>query len=368
MLLYTIAIFLGCFVFTLLTIPKIIKVVRDKNLMDDPNVRSSHNRKTPTLGGISFYLSLIGTLFFIRSFGPNEEAIYFMPAITVMFISGLKDDLVSISPKAKLLAQFCAIAFILFIPALSINSLNGFMGIDNIPFSLGMILAAVFMIVVINAFNLVDGIDGLASMVGMVISGVYAYIFYSVDAPFFMLLCFALLGSLLGFLYYNLSVNRKIFMGDTGSLLLGFIISVLSIKLLSLNTIKVAELPFLKENTPIIVVSILIVPLLDTARVFVLRVLEKRSPFSADRNHLHHLFTDGLLLSHKRASLFISVLNLLFVGFMVVLANYLNYKWLLPVFIITVFLLVMYCIPLKRNRDRYEEKSEALKRLMEKKK
>ncbi|UNY97910.1 undecaprenyl/decaprenyl-phosphate alpha-N-acetylglucosaminyl 1-phosphate transferase [Zhouia spongiae] len=368
MLWYTIGIFLGCFIFTLLTIPKIINVVKYKNLMDDPGSRSSHEQKTPTLGGVSFYLSFVGTLFFIRNFAVYEEAIYLMPALTIIFISGLKDDLVSISPKAKLLAQFCAIAFVLYNPSFAITSLHGFMGIGTIPQLAGAVLSAFFMIVVINAFNLIDGIDGLAAMVGLVISGAYAFIFYTINQGFFVLLCLALQGCLLAFLYYNLSVKRKIFMGDTGSLLVGFIISLLTIKLLAVPMEDSFALPFLRENTPIIIISILIVPLLDTARVFIVRILNKRSPFSADRNHLHHLFTDGLLLSHKRASFFISVLNLLFIGLIMILSNYLGYKLLLPAFSLAVFLILLYCIPLKKNKERFEEKPEALKRLMEKKK
>ncbi|ETN95719.1 glycosyl transferase family protein [Zhouia amylolytica AD3] len=331
--------------------------------MDDPGSRSSHETKTPTLGGVSFFLALIGVLFFIRDFDQFEEAIYFVPALTVIFIAGLKDDLVSISPRAKLLAQLCAIGFILYNSGFQIQSLNGFLGIHDIPVWLGVLLSGFLMIVVINAFNLIDGIDGLASMVGLVILGAYGTIFYLIDQHFYMLLCLALQGCLLAFLYYNLSIKRKIFMGDTGSLIVGFIISALTVRLLAMNPSTMSELPFIMENAPIVAISILIVPLFDTARVFTVRLLQKRSPFSADRNHIHHLFIDGLLLSHRRASFFISVLNFLFISFIVLMAGEIGYLELIGVFALSIALLCVVCYALKKNRDRLQSRSSAVKRL-----
>ena len=177
------------------------------------------------------------------------------------------------------------------------------------------------MIVIINSYNLIDGIDGLASIVGIVILSIYTTIFYLTSEYFFALLCISLNAILIAFYGFNVSSDRKIFMGDTGSLIIGFIISVLTLKFLALAPKAYKELPFLLENAPIIAIAILIVPLFDTARVFTIRLVNKKSPFSPDRNHIHHVLIDFWGLSHKQASFIIGFFNLLFVILFIVLGS-----------------------------------------------
>ncbi|WP_373517222.1 glycosyltransferase family 4 protein [Pricia sp.] len=316
-----ISIFIGVFLLTYLTIPKIIKVVEYKRLMDNPNQRSSHTLRTPTLGGVAFFYTLIIALFFIRARDHYDEAMYIIPGLTILFIIGLKDDLVVISPGAKLLSQVAAIAFILANPSFTIHSLNGFLNINEIPYFLYLIIGGFMMITIINSYNLIDGIDGLASIVGIVILVIYTTIFYLTEEYFFALLAIALNASLMSFLGFNLSSDKKIFMGDTGSLIVGFIISVLTLKFLALRPVVYTDLPFLLENAPIIAISILIVPLFDTARVFAIRIANKKGPFSADRNHTHHVLIDYWGLTHKQASFIIGCFNLLFVTLFIVLGS-----------------------------------------------
>ena len=316
-----ISIFIGSFLLTYLTIPKIIKVVEHKRLMDDPDQRSSHKSKTPTLGGVSFFYTLIFALFFIKSWPSFDEAIYIIPGLTILFIVGLKDDLVVISPGAKLMAQLFAIAFILANPGFTIHSLNGFLNINEIPYYLYLIIAGFMMLTIINSYNLIDGIDGLASVVGIVIMVIYTTIFYLSGAYFFALLSITVNACLMAFLGFNLSSDKKIFMGDTGSLITGFIISILTIKFLALKPQVYSELPFLLENAPLIAISILIVPLFDTARVFAIRIANKKAPFSPDRNHTHHVLIDYWGLSHRQASFLIGCFNLLFVMLFIVLGS-----------------------------------------------
>ncbi len=316
-----ISIFIGAFVLTYLTIPKIIKVVEYKRLMDDPNKRSSHGVRTPTLGGVSFYYTLIFALFFIHAKGEFNEAIYIIPGLTILFIVGLKDDLVVISPGAKLITQCFAIAFILANPSFDINSLHGFLNIYEIPHYLYLIIAGFMMLTIINSYNLIDGIDGLASVVGIVIMVIYTTIFYLTGEYFFALISITLNASLMSFLGFNLSSDKKIFMGDTGSLIVGFVISILTLKFLALKPEAYSELPFLLENAPLIAIGILIVPLFDTARVFAIRIANKRGPFSPDRNHTHHVLIDYWGLSHKQASFIIGCFNMLFVMLFIVLGS-----------------------------------------------
>tara|TARA_Y100000815_G_scaffold40823_1_gene33573 strand:- start:318 stop:1457 length:1140 start_codon:yes stop_codon:yes gene_type:complete len=289
--------------------------------MDDPNQRSSHSSKTPTLGGVAFYYGLILALFFIRGRDVFDEAMFIIPGLTILFIVGLKDDLVVISPGAKLLAQVFAIIFILTNPSFTIHSLNGFLNINEIPYYLYLIIGGFMMLTIINSYNLIDGIDGLASVVGMVIMVIYTTIFYMTQEYFFALVSITMNACLMAFLGFNLSSDKKIFMGDTGSLMVGFIISVLTLKFLALRPTAYTELPFLLENAPLIAISILIVPLFDTARVFAIRIANKKGPFSPDRNHTHHVLIDYWGLSHKQASFIIGCFNLLFVMLFIVLGS-----------------------------------------------
>ena len=313
--------FIGAFLLTYLTIPKIIKVVDVKRLMDDPSHRSSHKSKTPTLGGIAFFYTLIFAFFFIKGRDVYDEIIYIIPGLTILFIVGLKDDLVVLAPVTKLVAQLLAVSFVLFNDSFTINSLNGFLNIFEIPYFIYLIIGAFMMITIINSYNLIDGIDGLASIVGIVIMVIYTTIFYLSEEYFFALISITMNGCLMAFFGFNISSEKKIFMGDTGSLIVGFIISILTLKFLALKPQDYTELPFLLENAPLIAISILIVPLFDTARVFTIRLANKKGPFSPDRNHTHHVLIDFWGLSHKQASFLIGCFNITFVILFIVLGS-----------------------------------------------
>lgn len=339
---YSILFFFGAYLISILTIPKIIGLVRHKNLMDNPNSRSSHITKTPTLGGVAFYYTLIFCLFFLNALGKHDEAIYLIPGLTILFMVGLKDDLVVLSPYTKLLAQLLSVLFVLSNESFTISTLNGFFGIYDIPVYVYYIMGSFMMVTIINAYNLIDGIDGLAAIVGIVILIIYATIFYMTEHYFFLLIAISLNGCLIAFLKFNFasrSSDRKIFMGDTGSLIVGYIISILTLKFLALTPEKYDSLPFLIENIPLIAISILIVPLFDTARVFTIRIANRKSPFSPDRNHTHHILIDYLNLSHRKASLIIGAFNIIFVYLIIILGSTSYNFWLVTVLVITVILL-----------------------------
>ncbi|WP_062055022.1 MraY family glycosyltransferase [Aquimarina longa] len=336
---YPIIFFFGAYALTYFTIPKIIGLVEYKNLMDKPNKRSSHIRVTPTLGGISFFYTLIIALFFLKEWSSYDEAIYFVPSLTILFIIGLKDDLVVLSPYTKLIAQVFAICFILSNKSFMIISLNGFFGVNEIPSYVYYLIGGFMMLTIINAYNLIDGIDGLAAIVGLVVLMIYTTIFYITNEYFYVLLCLTLNGCLIAFLSFNLSSSKKIFMGDTGSLIVGFIIGVLTLKFLALSPESYDSLPFLLENVPLIAISILIVPLFDTARVFTIRLANKKSPFSADRNHTHHILIDYFKISHRHASFIIGGFNLIFVVLFIILGSSSYNFYLVMTLILAVIIL-----------------------------
>lgn len=336
-----IALFIGAFLLTYLTIPKIIGVVEYKRLMDDPNHRSSHSSRTPTLGGMAFYYTIILALFFIKDRDFFDEAMYIIPGLTILFIIGLKDDLLVLAPGTKLLAQAIAVSFIIANDSFTIYSLNGFLNINEIPYFLYIAIGGFMMLTIINSYNLIDGIDGLASVVGIIIMVIYTTIFYLTEEYFYALLSITLNASLMAFLGFNLSSDKKIFMGDTGSMIVGFMISIFTLKFLALKPHVYTDLPFLLENAPLIAISILIVPLFDTARVFTIRLVNKKGPFSPDRNHTHHVLIDYWGLSHKQASFIIGCFNLLFVILFIVLGSTAKNMGMV-IFLVSVVILLGY--------------------------
>lgn len=303
---------IGSFVVTYLIMPKIIGVVTYKRLMSDPNERSSHSEKVPSLGGIAFFVVVSLGLYFLQGWDKFSISMSILPGLLILFVIGLKDDLVVLSPRTKIVAQILAVSFVLYHPAFQIHHLNSFFGIEEVSLFVTVPLAAFVSLFIINAYNLIDGIDGLAAMIGIIIFGVYSFLFYMLDLHFFMGVCLLVVGTLAAFLRFNLSSSKKIFMGDTGSLIIGFLIAVATIRLFSVNPMVLKKMPFQLENLPIIVVAVLIIPVFDTARVFTVRILNRKTPFSADRNHIHHLLIDYLKLSHKEASIFLSIVNILF--------------------------------------------------------
>lgn len=291
-------------------VPKIIQLVRFKKLMDNPNERSSHSSATPSLGGMAFFIVLMISLYFNHSFDTYGVATSFYPALTILFFLGLKDDLLVLAPSTKVAGQTIASLFILMNPKFEINSFHGFFGINHIDHWLGIGLGLFIMLAIINAFNLIDGIDGLASSIGIVAFSGFAVVFFFAGRHFFGLTSLVMVGILTGFLFFNLSAKNKIFMGDTGSMLIGFMVGVMSIRFLSLDIASLSKLPFNAFDVPIILVSFIIIPLFDTARVFTIRVLNGKNPFSADRNHLHHILIDSFRISHRKASFCIASVNI----------------------------------------------------------
>jgi len=367
-----VVLFIGSFLLTYLTIPKIIGVVQYKRLMDDPNQRSSHKSKTPTLGGIAFFYCLIFALFFIKDRAEHMEFIYMIPGLTILFIVGLKDDLVVLSPGSKLLAQMLAVSFVLVNDSFGIESLNGFLNIYEIPYYLYIFIGGFLMLTIINSYNLIDGIDGLASIVGIVIMVIYTTIFYLSQEYFFALIAITMNACLMAFFGFNISSNKKIFMGDTGSLIVGFIISILTLKFLALEPTAYGELPFLLENAPLIAISILIVPLFDTARVFAIRLANKRGPFSPDRNHVHHVLIDFWGLTHKQASFIIGCFNIIFVVLFIILGSKAKNTGMVimlvsvVIFLAYIFFRYNYNFSTLKQKILLKRKLDALKRKKEK--
>ena len=291
-------------------VPKIIKIVRFKKLMDSPNERSSHSVATPSLGGMAFFIVLMLSMYFNHRYDTYGVATSIYPALTILFFLGLKDDLVVLAPLTKLIGQSIASLFIVMNPKFVIDSFHGFFNIGHFSPWIGIGIGFLIMLAVINAFNLIDGIDGLAASIGIIAFSGFAVVFFFAERNFFGLTSLVMVGILTGFLFFNLSTRNRIFMGDTGSMLIGFMVGMMSVRFLALDTSSLNKLPFNAIDIPIVLISFIIIPLFDTARVFTIRILNGKSPFSADRNHLHHILIDAFKISHRKASFLIASVNI----------------------------------------------------------
>ena len=302
---YAFMVLLLSWAMTYIMIPKLIGIIKYKWFMDHPNKRSSHSSKTPTLGGITFYISFIICLVFIQLYNEALTSFNLIVAITILFIAGLKDDLVVLSVKAKLLAQILAISLLLLNTDIPLENIYGFLGFTTVPLWLMIGFSYFVMLSIINAYNLIDGIDGLAAMLGIVIFAVFGFVFYSLALYFYFLLALVPLGYLLAFLRYNISKKQKIFMGDTGSMITGFLIGLLTLRFLSLDQSQLYTLHIQPENVLLLTLAILFVMTTDTLRVVVIRLWNNKALYKPDRNHVHHILIDTGL-SHWAASLWIT--------------------------------------------------------------
>lgn len=329
--------FLLAFILVYTAIPKIIRVSYRKHLMDVPGSRSSHSKKVPTLGGVAIYFA-ITVVTAIFSADMLHTDIFFSAALVLLFFIGLMDDLLIVAPKKKLYAQVVSAIMIIIGADVRIQSLFGLMGFYELPYLISVLLTTIVFVVIINAYNLIDGIDGLAGGVGMLISICFVFIFFRLYDYSTGFLAIAMLGSLLAFLKFNLSDQYKIFMGDTGSMVVGYLISFMAIKFINLSSAEWIMI----SNAPVIAVAILIVPIIDTLSVIIIRFSKGRSPFSADKNHIHHRVLK-LGFSHIETSVIICLSNVLIIIFAYVI-RHLNINLML--FLVIMASLVLSYLPL----------------------
>jgi UDP-GlcNAc:undecaprenyl-phosphate GlcNAc-1-phosphate transferase len=230
----------------------------------------------------------------------------------ILFAVGLKDDLAGVNSITKFGVQFVAAAVVVLLGNVNLTSMYGILGVYEINYVFGTLLSIVTIILCINAFNLIDGIDGLAGTIGIVVNATFGILFFYMGQFEIACIAFSMVGAIFGFLNFNYS-PAKIFMGDTGSFLIGFVSIVLAIRFIELNKFDPALLPRpLFYSAPAIAIAILIIPIFDTCRVFTIRLIKGKSPFKADQNHIHHRLLK-LGLNHMQATLLLMVINFLFI-------------------------------------------------------
>ncbi len=310
--------FLSALIITWYYIPKVIKVVRERHLEDKPGFNKIHKSDVPTLGGIGIFGGFIfGFLIGVNGYLPGLS--YFTAAVVFLLFVGIKDDLVYLNPRKKFWAELGAAIVIAVFTNIHITHFHGFMGITDVSAVTSYIVTLIVIVVIINAVNLIDGIDGLAASVGIIASVVFGIFFYLSGDYGYAVMAAALQGSLIAFLRYNMSEGpTKIFMGDSGSLVIGFTLAILAIRF---NELVANGKPILRlESAPAVSIAILIVPLYDTLRVTILRIRARKSIFIGDKRHIHHMMLRAGL-SHRQATLFMSLFNIFIIGVAFLLDN-----------------------------------------------
>lgn len=307
---------LTAFVLTYTFIPSIIKVAIIKHLYDSPDDdRKSHDEIIPTLGGIGIFGGfVIGFCLFATFDLKTPELKYIIAALSFTFMLGAKDDIVALVANKKFIGQIFAASIIVILGGIRITSLYGMFGISYISDAFSIILSIVTIIFIINAFNLIDGINLLAGSISVVISLSFGAWFYFYGFNDYAILAAAMSGAVLAFLRYNFT-PAKIFMGDSGSLSIGLLAAVLAIQFIEKNEMVLHQninAAFRITASPAMAIAVLIIPIYDTFRVFTMRLFNKKSPFIADRNHIHHRLLD-LGLTHVQSTFVLVLVNLLFI-------------------------------------------------------
>lgn len=277
------------FIITFLAVPVVLEVAEKKKLFDIPNERKVHTRLVASLGGVGIFGGFILASLLSIQGHLNSEFQYFFAAALVIFFLGLKDDLIILSASKKFIGQIIAASILIHLGDIRLDSMYGLLGFEKLPEAFALALSYLTIIVIINSFNLIDGVDGLAASLGILTMLIFGSYFFAIGYQAYALLAFAMAGSLGAFMIFN-HHPAKIFMGDSGSLMIGLINAILVIKFINVANDPLVAIPI--PSAVAIGFAILIVPLLDTLRVFSIRILNGVSPFTPDRNHVHHLLLD----------------------------------------------------------------------------
>lgn len=287
-------------------IPAILRFCKERHIYDLPGDRKIHKDAIPRLGGIAFLPSmLLSFAMALSALEPIQNkvslslwTIYFLLALLLIYAMGIIDDVVGLNAVTKFVVQIAA-ACLLPLGGLYLNNLHGLLGIHDIPYWIGFPLTVFVIVFIDNALNLIDGIDGLAACLSIIALSGFCYMFAVQGVWVYSILIAGLTGVLVSFSYFNIfgkkDRNNKIFMGDAGSLTLGFILGFLSVKYSMCNLSVISS----SDSDVFMAFTMLFVPMFDAARVFIVRVWHGVSPFMADKRHIHHKLMAAGLSQHS---------------------------------------------------------------------
>ena len=289
---------------------KALIIAKRKELFAEMNHRSSHTAPIPAFGGISLFVVFVCTALTMLGIGSSHSIGIVLLSAFILFMSGLKDDLMGTSARTKLLVQMGTAVLVLLNSEFTVTHLSGFFGIGEVTPLAGFLISLGFIVFLVNAYNLIDGIDGLAGIIAIVSFSVFGVYHYVNDNLFLAVIMASMIGALVSFLTWNFAdQKRKMFMGDAGSLVIGFILAVNALVTIAGQPVNPEPL-FVPQNAVIFILSILVIPILDTLRIIVIRLSNGQKPWVADRNHMHHLLLDKGL-THKQATFCLASLQVI---------------------------------------------------------
>ena len=304
--------------------PYIIRMAKKKELIVKPNRRTSHNGRIPNIGGINIFSSFIISYLIFSTEEINFQYRIILAGMYFVLLIGFFDDMIEIAPLKKLWGELFAGLLLIVIADVRLTHLHGFLGLGEISDWISYPLSFFVYLLVINGLNLVDGVDGLASGLGILICAFFGIYFQLINEISLSMMSYALIGALLIFFIYNVFGGKsKIFMGDSGSLVLGYIVYLFIVRFCEINAYNTNEInpEYIMKSAPIVAICVLAIPLIDTLRVMITRMKKGMSPFTADKNHVHHLLL-SIGLKHKEVTFILLFVNLLFIGLGLLLRNF----------------------------------------------
>jgi len=282
--------FLYGFVFSWLAVPRVAQIVRRYKIFRKPSKRDLHWRLVPKLTGLSFYISFLLVAFVFVPYVDVQRLSLFLAGGALISYVGIRDDIFELNAFVKLSLQLLAVGLFVVVDDLVVRDLYGFLGVYELPFGFDYVFTFFIGVFMINSFNLCDGIDGLAAMMGIVMLVGYGIIFYVIGDIMFLSFSVILIGGLFAFLRYNLPHKNKVFMGDTGSLFLGYVFYLFTMYIVTSDSAILHSVMLPEKYLIILAVLVLYtIPILDSGSVFFSRVWRKKSPSSPDNSHIHHL-------------------------------------------------------------------------------
>lgn len=341
------------FLLSIVIIPSLINIAEIRHLYDSTNDRKSHTGSIPNLAGIAIFGSFVISFCIFGLFNEHEIK-YLLGALCFVFMIGAKDDIVELTPYKKFIGQFIAATLVVYLGDVRLTSFYGILGITQLPIYFSIAFSIVTIVFIINAFNLIDGVNWLAGGVSLVVSLSFGSWFYLHGYYDYAIMAACLFGAIVAFLKFNHS-PAKIFLGDSGSLSLGLLTATMAIEFIEFSASQVhtsKHILFYVTSGPAIAIAILIIPIYDTLRVFTLRILKGKSPFSPDRNHHHHRLLD-LGFSHEQTSAILVTTNLVFI-FITYQLQFLRSAYLIPIIFVVAFivsvLLFKFKLPEKKRK------------------
>ena len=314
------------FVIGLLMMPLVVRIAKTKGLVVRPNKRMSHTGDVPNIGGLNICFSFMLTYLLFEYDQLNQSQFFLIGLFAIMAV-GFIDDILILTPTAKLLGEALAGIALIGFADMRITHLHGIFGIEQIGTIPSYFISLLVLIAIINAINLIDGIDGLASGLGMLYCLFFALYFAAVGDKSWSILAICMIGSLAVFFIYNVFGHReKIFMGDSGSLLLGYLLTACVFHFCEMNAYHEVPEAFHMNAAPAVAICVLTVPIFDTIRVSLTRIKQHRSPFKPDKNHIHHLLL-RTGLNHIQTTCVLLSVSLVFIGLAILGRNWNN--WLL---------------------------------------